>query len=91
LEDFIFTVPSRRLQDRLDQAIRGQGAFRRFKDVLAGCPDEHKRWFVFKSGTRNTAGTRQTTCAPTTKIGRSAPMSILLPSKPRYLTCQYNQ
>jgi hypothetical protein len=48
LEDFIFTVPSRRLQDRLDQAIRGRDAFRRFKDVLAGCPDEHKRWFAFK-------------------------------------------
>lgn len=48
MEDFIFTVSNRRLQDRLGQAIEGRGAFRRFKDVLASYPHERERWFAFK-------------------------------------------
>jgi len=32
----------------LEVAIRGKGAFRRFKDVLEGYPEEMERWFSFK-------------------------------------------
>src|SRR5437763_2444817 len=35
MEDFIATVGDRRMQGLLELAIRGRGAFRRFKDVLA--------------------------------------------------------
>lgn len=45
---FIETVTSRRLQESLWDALRGRGAFRRFKDVLAGYPGERERWFAFK-------------------------------------------
>ncbi len=48
MEAFIFTVEDRRLQDRLWQAIRGRGAFRRFKDTLARYPREIDRWYEFK-------------------------------------------
>lgn len=48
MEDFIVTVRDDRLQDRLWQAIRGRGAFRRFKDTLARHPGEERRWFEFK-------------------------------------------
>ena len=47
---FIETVASARLRERLAAAIRGRGAFRRFKDVLAGHPEERERWFAFKDG-----------------------------------------
>ena len=47
IEDFIATVGDRHLQDRLELAIRGRGAFRRFKDVLAEYPRERERWFAF--------------------------------------------
>ncbi len=50
MEDFIATVGDGRLQDRLWQAIRGRGAFRRFKDLLADHPREEARWFVFRDG-----------------------------------------
>jgi len=46
--DFIATIRDERLQDRLWDAIRGRGAFRRFKDVLAYHPYERERWFEFK-------------------------------------------
>jgi hypothetical protein len=48
MEAFIVTVASPPLQDRLWAAIRGRGAFRRFKDVLASSPAERDRWFAFK-------------------------------------------
>src|SRR5256885_1192411 len=47
MEDFIATVGDRRLQGLLELAIRGRGAFRRFKDVLAEYPRERERWFAF--------------------------------------------
>ena len=50
METFIATVASARLRERLGAAIRGRGAFRRFKDVLAGYPEERGRWFAFKDG-----------------------------------------
>jgi hypothetical protein len=41
--DFIPTVPSARLQGRLEEAIEGRGAFSRFRRVLEDIPDERKR------------------------------------------------
>lgn len=48
MEAFIETVPDPRLANLLEYAIRGRGAFRRFKDVLADHPRDRERWFVFK-------------------------------------------
>ncbi|MDO8689405.1 MAG: UPF0158 family protein [Dehalococcoidia bacterium] len=48
MEEFIACVDDRDLQNRLEGAIRGKGAFRRFKDVLLRHPGEEARWFQFK-------------------------------------------
>jgi hypothetical protein len=48
MEDFIDTVADNHLQELLSVAIQGQGAFRRFKDVLLNYPRERERWFKFK-------------------------------------------
>jgi len=39
---------NRRLQERLERAISGRGAFRYFKDVLLDYPVERERWFQIK-------------------------------------------
>ncbi len=46
---FAETVKNERLRDLLDVALDGKGAFRRFKDVLDGYPEERQRWFAFKN------------------------------------------
>lgn len=46
---FIETVEDPSLQERLWSAIDGRGAFRRFKDVLLGYPEERERWFAFRN------------------------------------------
>jgi hypothetical protein len=48
MDAFIDTVEDEGLRDRLDRAIQGQGAFRRFKDILAVNFHERHRWFRFK-------------------------------------------
>jgi len=48
MEAFIATLRDRRLQERLERAISGRGAFRYFKDVLLDYPAERERWFQFK-------------------------------------------
>jgi predicted nucleotidyltransferase len=48
MERFISSVQDERLQNRLWQAIQGRGAFRRFKDVLAGHYREEKRWYALQ-------------------------------------------
>ena len=48
MEAFIATVRNRLLQERLERAIGGRGAFRYFKDVLLDYPAEQERWFQFK-------------------------------------------
>lgn len=49
MELFIDTeVADPRLRNRLDRAIRGRGAFRRFKDELLDAPVERERWFAFQ-------------------------------------------
>lgn len=47
MEMFIGTVSDPDKADRLEIAIQGRGAFRRFKDVLARWPGELERWFAF--------------------------------------------
>ena len=48
MERFIGTVGDDRLRERLWDAVRGRGAFRRFKDLLARHPQEEEAWFEFK-------------------------------------------
>lgn len=47
MELFIATIDDPTIADRLDIAISGKGAFRRFKDVLSRWPDELQRYFRF--------------------------------------------
>jgi uncharacterized protein UPF0158 len=47
MEEFAATVEVDRLRELLAVALGGKGAFRRFKDVLGGFPDERRRWFEF--------------------------------------------
>lgn len=47
MELFIETLDDPDTVDRLEIAIRGKGAFRRFKDVLARWPEELQRYFLF--------------------------------------------
>jgi Uncharacterised protein family (UPF0158) len=47
--DFAETVTNPHLRDLLAVALRGKGAFRRFKDVLLGYPAERERWFELES------------------------------------------
>lgn len=49
MELFIDLVEDPQLADRLAWSIRGRGAFRWFKDVLAGCPDPLGRWYGFSN------------------------------------------
>jgi len=50
MQDFIATIKDEHLSELLDVAIDGQGAFRRFKDVLLKHPEERERWFKFSDG-----------------------------------------
>lgn len=49
MERFIATVQEVEFQRKLQRAIDGKGAFRRFKDVLSGFPVDRERWFTFRS------------------------------------------
>lgn len=46
--DFAETVADGRLGELLLVALRGKGAFRRFKNVLSSYPREREQWFSFK-------------------------------------------
>jgi hypothetical protein len=48
MEAFIEAVEDDHLRELLEVAIRGRGAFGRFKDVLARYPEAPERWFEFK-------------------------------------------
>ena len=48
MEEFAGTVRNVRLRDRLEVALDGRGAFRRFKNVLLDFPAERERWFAFR-------------------------------------------
>lgn len=49
MERFIATVEADDLRRRLNVAIDGKGAFRRFKDALMSHPVDRERWFAFRS------------------------------------------
>jgi hypothetical protein len=48
LDDFIKSVEDETTKMRMEAAINGKGAFRRFKDILLTLPDERRRWFEFR-------------------------------------------
>ena len=48
LDDFIRAVVDPAVKVRMEAAINGKGAFRRFKDILLTVPDERRRWFEFR-------------------------------------------
>ncbi|MDQ7991553.1 MAG: UPF0158 family protein [Propionicimonas sp.] len=47
MEFFIGSLKDARLADRLERVIQGRGAFRRFKNDVAGSPDLLGRWYGF--------------------------------------------
>jgi hypothetical protein len=47
MADFIETVSDAHVQEILEVAIQGKGAFRRFKDTLERYPKEREHWFEF--------------------------------------------
>ena len=49
--DFVETVPSTELQDRLNTALNGRKPFRTFKDVLFDFPEDRENWFKFERET----------------------------------------
>ena len=49
MERFIRRVEDPQLRERLWRAIKGRGAFRRFKDLLTRHPDVRDQWFDFKA------------------------------------------
>jgi len=49
MERFIATAEDEELRRRLNIAIDGKGAFRRFKDALVSHPVDRERWFAFRS------------------------------------------
>ena len=49
MERYIPTVEDPKLRARLEVAIDGKGAFRRFKDVLMAFGPERERWFTYRS------------------------------------------
>jgi catechol 2,3-dioxygenase-like lactoylglutathione lyase family enzyme len=48
MADFIAEVPDPRMRERLDTAVEGKGAFRRFKDELSRDPEVQEKWFAFE-------------------------------------------
>jgi len=49
MESFIEGVKEKHLREQLLEAIEGKGAFRRFRDVLAGYPAMEERWIELKN------------------------------------------
>ena len=48
LDDFIKVIEDEPIKGRMEAAINGKGAFRRFKDILLTLPDERRRWFEYR-------------------------------------------
>ena len=48
LDAFIKTVDDEAVRPRMEAAVNGKGAFRRFKDILLTQPEERRRWFEFR-------------------------------------------
>lgn len=45
---FTESVADENLKEKLFIALDGRGAFRRFKNVLYGYPDDRKQWFAYR-------------------------------------------
>lgn len=54
LDNFIAAIEDETLRARMEAAINGKGAFRRFKDILLTLPDERRRWFEFRDSEMRT-------------------------------------
>lgn len=48
LDEFIKSIEAGEVRDRMEAAINGKGAFRRFKDILLALPEERRRWFEYR-------------------------------------------
>jgi len=48
VDEFAKTIETPDTKARIEAAINGKGAFRRFKDILMTMPDERRRWFEFR-------------------------------------------
>jgi hypothetical protein len=48
MADFAASIGDSWLRERLDRALHGRGAFRRFKDELADRPREREQWFAIR-------------------------------------------
>lgn len=48
MEEFVDTLRSERLRERLVEALRGRQPFRRFKEELIEAPAQRERWFLFQ-------------------------------------------
>lgn len=48
MEEFTQAIENNVLRGKLEEALDGRGAFRRFKTVLLDYPDARDRWFAFK-------------------------------------------
>ncbi|MBI5509641.1 MAG: hypothetical protein HY903_12885 [Deltaproteobacteria bacterium] len=48
VDEFVATIADPDLKTRVEAAINGKGAFRRFKDILLTSPEERRRWFEFR-------------------------------------------
>lgn len=53
MAEFIDTPYAKPLKENLALAIKGKGAFRRFKDTLSLYPAVEKHWYEFKQGRLN--------------------------------------
>jgi hypothetical protein len=49
MQAYISSLEDDQLREVLEVAIRGSGAFRRFKEVLHRYPEAQKNWFAFKN------------------------------------------
>ena len=75
MADFTGTVRNARLRGRLEGALDGRGAFRRFKNTLLDFPAERERWFAFRDERLHTAarewlgelGIEPTTASPASR------------------------
>ena len=48
MQEYIGSLEDEHLQELLEVAIQGSGAFRRFKDVLYRYPEAQENWFKFR-------------------------------------------
>ena len=51
MERYILTIKDEKIRNYLIWAIKGKGAFRRFKDTIAEWPEIEKRWYAYRDET----------------------------------------